>query len=135
MAYAVLVFWIIQVSVGLTLLVSWWRHGRHGPAFIITHVTLAMVGLGFWIVFLLSGSLWMAWAAFVVLNVGNGFGDAMLVGRHRSQSGTTASYLSAIVAVFKGRMPPRVTFHALFAGVVYFCCLGVCLGATVATLH
>ncbi|AIY00069.1 hypothetical protein ART_0470 [Arthrobacter sp. PAMC 25486] len=129
-----LVFWIIQVSVGISLLVSWWRHGRRGAAVIITHVASVVVGLGLWIAFLLSSALWPAWAAFALLNVGNGFGDAMLVGRHRSQAGPTASYLSAILAVVKGWMPPRVTFHALFAGVVYFSCLGVCLGATVAAL-
>lgn len=35
------------------------------------------------------------------------------------------------VGIFRGQMPRRVTFHALFASVVYFSCLGsVSIAAT-----
>jgi hypothetical protein len=55
----------------------------------------------------------------------------------RSRTGTTSkrrNYPVAIAAIFRGEMPPRVTFHALFSGVVSFGCLGVCIAATVSAI-
>lgn len=132
MPYVVLAAWIIQAAVGVSLFVSWFRHGHHGAPTVITHAGSAIIGLALWIGFVITGALLPAWLAFTVITVGNGFGDVMLVQRHRRAAGATASYGSAIGAVFRGRMPPRVSFHACFSGVVYFLCLGVCIGATVA---
>jgi hypothetical protein len=132
MPYVVLAVWLIQAAVGVSLFVRWLRHGRNGIPTVVTHAGSAVVGLGLWVAFIATGALLPAWLALAAITVGNGFGDAMLVRRHRRAEGTSASYASAIGAVFRGRMPPRITFHACFAGVVYFLCLGVCIGATVA---
>jgi hypothetical protein len=67
--------------------------------------------------------------------VGNTYGDKMLLARVHRQTGTTSkrrNYPVAIAAIFRGRMPWRVAFHAVFAGVVYFSCLGACIASTVA---
>ncbi|WP_022883741.1 hypothetical protein [Glaciibacter superstes] len=132
MPYIVLAAWIIQSAVGVSLFIGWLRHGHHGAPTVITHVGSAIIGLALWIGFVITGALLPAWLAFAVITVGNSFGDVMLVRRHRRTAGATASYGSAIGAVLRGRMPPRVLFHACFAGVVYFLCLGVSIGATVA---
>lgn len=132
MSYLVLVTWLIQSAVGVSLFVSWWQYGRRGSPTVTIHVSAALVGLTLWITFIVTDALLPAWLAFAAITLGNGFGDAMMVRRHRRVAGASASYGSAIVAALRGRMPPRVTFHACFAGVVYFLCLGVCIGATIA---
>lgn len=137
MAYLVLGAWLIQASVGVSLAVNWWRHGRHGVSTVRAHAAAGAVGLALWIMFVLTASLVAAWAAFVVITVGNGYGDEMLLGRVSSRTGTTSkrrNYPVAIAAIFRGAMPPRVAFHALFSGVVYFSCLGVCIRATVSAI-
>jgi len=137
MDYVVLAFWVIQAAVGVALFVAWLRHGRGGSAgMVLTHVALAIVGLALWIAFLATGAVLPAWLAFAALTVGNGVGDTMLVRRYRRTSGSTdtfwKAYGGAIAATFRGALPRRVVFHALFAGVVYFTCLGVCIAASVA---
>lgn len=134
MTYLVLTAWVIQASVGVSLAVTWWRHGRPSASTVRVHTAAAAVGLALWITFIVTESPVAAWAAFVVMTVGNGYGDEMLLRRVHSRTGTTSkrrNYPVAIAAIFRGKMPPRVTFHALFAGVVYFSCLGVCIAATV----
>ena len=135
MGYVVLAAWLIQAAVGVSLFVSSWRGGRTGAPTVVTHATAGVLGLALWAAFLLTGNVLLAWLAFVVITVGNGFGDAMLLGRSRGLHGATTfwkGYVGAVGDTFRGRMPPRVTFHALFSGLVYFTCLGVCIGATVA---
>ena len=65
------------------------------------------------------------------------FGETMMVRRSRRLRGITSpsggDYGRAIADVFRGRMPPKVAFHSLFSPVVFFSCLGVCIGATIAT--
>jgi hypothetical protein len=102
-----------------------------------THVAAAVIGLALWVTFVVTGSLVTAWAAFVAITVGNTYGDKMLLGRVRGRTGTTSkrrNYPVAVTAIFRGEMPRRVAFHAVFAGVVYFGCLGVCLAATVSAI-
>ncbi|NEM91130.1 hypothetical protein [Galbitalea soli] len=135
MEYVVLATWIIQASVGVSLLVGWWRGGRSGAPTVVIHAAMGVVGFLLWVGFLLSAAVLPAWLALVALTIGNSVGDAMLRGRSRAwrpDASFWRSYGGAIVDTVTGRMPPRVTFHALFAGVVYFSCLGVCVGATVA---
>ncbi len=137
MAYAVLIAWIIQGAVGLSLFIGWLRHadGRNART-VIAHLVLSLSGLAFWVWFVASGLLLPAWIAFAIITAGNTLGDMMLLGRARSLApeATTIGkrYGVAISAIFRGRMPPRVAFHALFSGLVYFGCLAVCIGATVA---
>ena len=134
MAYVVLAAWVIQASVGVTLAVTWWRHGRHGAPTVYVHAAASTAGLALWVTFLTTASLAAAWSALVAITVGNTYGDRMLLGRVHSRTGTTSmrrNYPVAVAAIFRGQMPPRVAFHAVFAGVVYFGCLGVCIAATV----
>jgi uncharacterized membrane protein HdeD (DUF308 family) len=135
MAYVVLGAWLIQSAVGVALLVEWLRHRRRRAPRVFSHVALGLIALALWLVFLFQESLLAAWLAFALISVGNGIGDSMLVRRWRrmsgSESGFWTDYGRTIGAVFRGAMPRPVTFHALFAGVVYFLCLGVCIGASV----
>lgn len=133
MASLVLAAWVVQASVGVSLAVTWWRHGRHGAATVQTHAAAAVLGLVLWAAFLATESLVAAWSAFAAITLGNTYGDTMLLGRVRSRTGTSSkrrNYPVAVAAIFRGQMPPRVAFHAVFAGVVYFSCLGVCIAAT-----
>jgi hypothetical protein len=133
MAYLVLAAWVVQASVGVSLAVTWWRHGRHGAPTVQTHAAAATVGLVLWVAFVATANLVAAWSAFAAITVGNTYGDKMLLGRVHSRTGTSTkrrNYPVAIAAIFRGQMPSRVAFHAVFAGVVYFGCLGVCIAAT-----
>jgi hypothetical protein len=128
MAFVVLGVWLVQSAAGAALVL---RSRRASVP--LTHVTCAVVGLALWTGFLATGMVLWAWAALVALTVGNALGDRMLVQRHRRASGTTGfwrDYGGAIGDTVRGRVPPLVIFHAWFAGVVYFLCLGVALAAT-----
>lgn len=132
-ANVVLGAWVLQALVGVSLALGWWRHGRHGASTVLVHVAAATVGLALWVTFVVTASVVAAWLAFVAITVGNTYGDEMLLGRVRGRTGTTSkrrNYPAAISAIFRGQMPPRVAFHAVFAGVVYFGCLGVSIAAT-----
>jgi hypothetical protein len=135
MAYLVLVAWLIQGSVGIALVLKRVRDGQAGPT-MITHVALGITALALWLVFLLQESLLAGWLAFALITVGNSFGDYMMIQRWRRTSGFTSGfwpdYGRAIAAAFRGAMPRAVVFHALFAGVVYFSCVAVCIGASIA---
>lgn len=134
MPYFVLAAWALQAAVGLSLLLQWLRHGRRSALRVLSHAALGLLSLGLWTIFLVSDASEFAWSAFAVMNVGNAIGDSMLISRWRRMHGTSgfvADYGGAIGAVFRGQMPPAVAFHALFSGIVYFSCLGVCIGATV----
>jgi hypothetical protein len=134
-AYIVLIAWIVQASVGISMFVGWLRHGRHGAGPMLTHVGVVLVALALWAAFIVTGSVIAAWSTFVVLTVALTFGDIMLIARSRRLTGRTTfwkDYGAAIAKTFRGMLPRRVTFHALFSPVVYFLCLGVCMGATVA---
>ena len=135
MAYLVLLAGLIQAAVGVSLLVGWLRHGRRRPAVVVGHVAVVTVSLALWIAFSATGLVALAWTAFAVLTVGLTIGDMLLAARARrgvASKTTWADYGSSIAAVFRGRMPRRVTFHALFSPVVYFPMLAVCIGATIA---
>ena len=137
MGYVVLAAWLVQGAVGLSMLIGWLRRGRgRGGGTIAVHVVSSLLGLALWIVFLATGALLPAWLALLSITVGNVYGDRMLLGRARRIDPSAITvwqrYGVALSAIFRGKLPPRVAFHALFAGVVYFTCLGVCIGATVA---
>lgn len=135
MSYIVLVAWLVQASVGVLLLTGWLRHGRPHPRVVVTHVTLSVLGVACWITYVLTDRVLWAWVALLLITVGNGFGDTMLLRRTRSMGGshlsTVNAYKLALRSMFKGRLPFRVSFHAVFAGVVYFSTLAVCIAATV----
>ena len=134
MVYAVLGAWVVQSAVGASLALSWWRHGRHHLPTVRAHVVSLTLGLVSWVAFVVTQNPVAAWTALVVMTIGNAYGDDMLLRRVHSRTGTTSkrrNYPVAIRAIFRGEMPARVAFHAVFAGVVYFGSLGVCIAATV----
>lgn len=140
MGYAVLGAWLIQAAVGVMLLVGWARHARGaGAGAVLTHALLMVGYLVPWSLFIATGAPAWAWTAIGVLFVGIPFGDAMMVGRSRSIRGERnpglRDYGSAIGSVFAGRMPRKVTFHAIFSAAVFFGSLGVAIGATVAAIQ
>jgi hypothetical protein len=135
MSYFVLVAWLAQVGVGIVLLTRWFRAGRiHAPT-ILTHVGLSVLGLALWVTYVFTDQVLWAWGALLLITVGNGLGDTMLLRRARAIGGRDLSVLKAygvaLRAMFKGRMPWPVAFHALFAGVVYFSTLAICIVDTV----
>jgi hypothetical protein len=134
MAYVVLLAFVVQATVGASLAATWWHSGRRGAPTVCPHMAAATLGLALWIAFVVTGNPVAAWSAFAAITLGNTYGDKMLLARVHRQTGTSSkrrNYPVAVAAIFRGRMPRRVAFHALFAGVVYFSCLGVCIASTV----
>ncbi|KQX07646.1 MULTISPECIES: hypothetical protein [unclassified Leifsonia] len=136
MPYIVLGLMLVQAGAGVALLIRWMQGKRPGGRVVVAHVTAGLLTVALWSVFVIAGSVWAAWTAFVVMSVGNAVGDSMLIKRWQrtveSAPGFWPSYGAAIAAVFAGRMPRTVAFHALFAGVVYFAALAACIAASVA---
>jgi len=137
MGYAVILAWVIQAAVGVTLLVSWARHARGRDAgLVLTHVMMMVGFLVPWTAFLATDAVAWAWAGFAILLGFIGFGDAVMVRRARAVTGVSEpgahDYWQAVRVALKGRLGRRVTFHALFAPVVFFGSLAVCIVATIA---
>ena len=118
--------WLVQASVGVTLL----ARGRLGRT-VVTHVALIVLALALWIAFLAAGERAYAWLAFGVLSVALAYGDVMLVGRwrrlHSTRSHWLRDYVSAIRGAMHGDYPPRVMVHTWFSPVVWFGALAACL--------
>ncbi|GAB3602566.1 hypothetical protein [Microbacterium aureliae] len=136
MGYVVLGAWGIQAGVGILLLAGWVRHARGADAGrVVSHITLMVLYLTPWAMFVLTGVAWWAWAALAVLLVGIPFGDLVLLDRGRRVRGETGAgmsgYAVAIRALVAGQLPGRVVFHAFFAPVVFFGTLGVAIASTV----
>ncbi len=133
MEYLVLAAWVVQGAVGLTMAARWRAQSRLSTAARI-HVAVSVAGLALWAAFAVTGDVPWGWCALGLLTVGNGFGNSLLVGRSRRLTGerstVSADYPAAIRAVLAGRMPRTVTFHAVFAGVVYFGALAACVVAS-----
>ena len=132
MTYVVLVAWLVQACVGV-LLIRWWRHRTH-PRVVVTHVALSVLGLALWVTYVVSDQVLWGWGALGMIAIGNGFGDAMLLRRARAMGGRHLSvihaYRVALRAIFTGKLPAFVAFHAVFAGVVFFATLAVCVAAS-----
>ena len=93
MQWAALVAWLLTAFGGATMLVQWLRHGgasqREGirAPRLLAHAGLAVLGLAFWIAFLVSDESALAWAAVALLLVVGLIGTAMFAswirGRNR----------------------------------------------------
>lgn len=137
MGYVMLVAWIVQAVVGVMLLWGWARHARGvGAPAVFTHAGVMVICLALWVVFVLTGTPLWAWLAVGALAVGIPFGETLMVRRARRLRGATRpglrDYAASIGDVVSRRMPPAVSFHALFSAVVFFGSLGVAIGASVA---
>lgn len=136
MGYLVLAAWVIQATMGVPLLVSWFRHAQgRSAALVFTHVIAMIAFLAPWTAFILTGSVLWAWVGFAVLTAFIGFGDATMVRRARRLKGWDrgwGDYFPSIGVALSGAFGRRVTFHMLFSAVVFFGCLAVCIVASVA---
>ena len=86
MRWAALIAWMLTAGGGSVLLAAWLRLGglrqREGirAARLLTHATLATVGLILWIAFLISDVALLAWAAVGVLLAVAAIGALMFAG-------------------------------------------------------
>jgi hypothetical protein len=135
MAIAGLVVWSVTLLMGIVTLTVWLRKRHAGSRFptviVVLHIVTALLGLFFWIGFVMDGQARWAWTTFVVMNVNNLLGDAILTGRFRALSGTIGSwwrdYAQAIRSLLRGQRPKPATLHASLAGVTYVVVLIACL--------
>lgn len=134
MVVAVLVLLVVQSLVGLLALLRWRRALRAGARFptvlVTVHVVVALTATALWVVRLLAGGDGWAWAAFVVLLVGNGLGDLVLAGRWRLDEAVGGRWLRGWVSAAKGLLTPRRRVgaaHATLAGVTTVLVLVACL--------
>jgi hypothetical protein len=101
---------------------------------VVAHVGAVTVGLALWVTYLATGRLLTAWLTFAVVNVNNGLGDAIMLGRFRAVAGIGGSwaqdYNRALGAVLKGKYPPMRALHGLLGGVTLFTTLAACLIGT-----
>jgi hypothetical protein len=133
MTVVVLVVWLVQAASGVALLSR--RLGQGRPSsLVVSHVVLSIAALGCWAAFVVRHAVVWGWFAFALVTAVNTVGDAMLIGRSRRLAGRRgpffADYGAAIRATVRGRLPRRVTFHALFAGAAYFTALAACISAS-----
>lgn len=137
MKYIILGAWVIQAVAGLTLLIKWARHARgKGASSVITHAAIMLACLASWAVYAFTDAILWSWLAWGALMIGIPFGERQMIGRARrlynDNATGTRSYAIALRAVFTGKLPPLVTFHAVFSAVVFFGSLSVAIGATLA---
>lgn len=130
-----LVSWVAQAAVGVSLIVSWARHAKGANAgLVLTHATAMIAFAVIWTVFIVTGAVAWAWAGFAVLVVFIGFGDATMVRRARTVLGGAQpglrDYIPAVRVSLAGRLGRRTRFHMLFSALVFFPCLAVCVIAT-----
>lgn len=95
MQWAALVAWLLTAFGGATMLVQWLRHGGAGQREgiraprLLAHAGLAVLGLAFWIAFLVSDESALAWAAVGLLLIVGLIGATMLAswirGRNRRE--------------------------------------------------
>ncbi len=132
MAYFVLAAWIVQGAVGVGLFVGW-LHGCRKASTVLSHVGISVGALGPWIAFLSTDDVAWGWLALALITIGNTLGDSLLRARWRRVAGIRSSFLrdyaGAVRATLTGRLPPPVTFHAWWAGVVWFSALASCIAA------
>ncbi len=134
MALVVLLLWLTTAVIGALVLLAWVRRARPGtlPLTTITaHVTVILVALGLWIGFVVTDRNALAWSSFVVLNFGNGLGDAILTQRWRSVAGPGQRwwkvYRIALHAFLRGQWPKGPMAHALIGGITFIGSLAACL--------
>lgn len=87
---AALIAWEVTVAAGTWLVVNWIadgglrrRYARVGGvprSVIVGHFTLALIGLGIWVAFMVTGAPALAWAAVAVVLLVAGLGMATLAG-------------------------------------------------------
>jgi len=107
--WAALLAWLLTALGGASLLVQWLRHGglrqREGIRFmrLFAHAGLAVVGVGLWIAFVVSGEVVFAWIAVGILVAVALLGATMFViwlrGQNRREHTTVPAETSFPVPV------------------------------------
>ena len=113
---AALVSWVLNVTVGLTMVQRW----PLTPV-VLGHLAIGLVGIGAWVYYLAGERpAWQAVLGLVVLIVGNGLGDVLLMRSWRRRGGTGSgprAYAAAAGDVLTLKQLPTV--HAGLAGVTF----------------
>lgn len=121
MRYVVLVALLLQASVGVKLLLDWWRKSRPTPTAFL-HAGVADTATILWIVYMAVDKSWLAWASFAVILLGNFLGDLLLIDHWRGRTGQGTSFFkdygAAVMSVVRGQHPRVPTLHAAGAGIV-----------------
>ncbi|MGO1835538.1 hypothetical membrane protein [Actinomycetales bacterium JB111] len=134
-AWGVLVALVATAVLGVTSLVLWRRHGAAGfpTAKVAAHVTLQVVSIALWVVFLLTTSPWLAWLTFGVITAGQVVGDLLMFASYRARRRVdrVGSYLAAAGELLRFSRPIPA-LHALIGAVGWFGMLLACLLATLA---
>jgi hypothetical protein len=114
MAIAALITWLVTAAGGFILVAQWVGRGGHrpgsssrlSPSFVFTHLSVAVVGLVLWIIYLATDVAGFAWTAFVLLLPVAAVGFTMFARWLGSRRGSTP----------ESRFPvPVVLGHGVFA--------------------
>ena len=126
MKWAALITWVLTAGGGFVLLAIWLARGgmRQGrepgarirPALILSHFTLAAIGLLLWIIFLASDSDALAWIALVLLGIVAILGWTMFaIWYQRRQRGRVAEAVDPGTPAEQHFPVPIVALHGLLA--------------------
>ncbi len=124
---------LVTVTLGLVSLRTWlsFRTKPVPAAMIATHIALQVTSIGLWIAFIATTNTWLAWATFVVITVGQVFGDLLMFASYRARHRVTATVRYRTVAGDVLRFSrPIPALHALFGASGYFTMLATCILAS-----
>jgi len=134
LAIADLVLLVAAASLGLASLLGWLRHPEAAfpTAKAVTHLALQLVAIAVWVAFVVSGAVAAAWAAFVIITLGQVFGDLLMFASYRARRPGVAQpgYLAVGGDVLSFRRPVPA-MHALVGALAWFGMLAICIAATV----
>lgn len=137
MPYLALASWLVTAALGVIALGRWLRRRPGSPVptrLVAGHVGAVVLGLALWVTYLVTDRLLVAWLTFVVVNVNNGLGDAIMLGRYRAIAGIGGSWVRdygrALGAVLTGKYPPLGAAHGVLGGVTLFTTLAACAVGT-----
>lgn len=129
-----LAFLLVTGSIGLSMLVHWWRQNDAGfPTFkLVTHAILQVTSIALWVSFIVTQELALAWTTFTVITVGQTLGDLVMFASYRSRMSVVGSvpYFAAARDVLSFRRPAPAV-HAICGAIAWFGMLAICIAATV----
>jgi hypothetical protein len=126
MAIAALVTWLVTAGLGFFMLMRWVRRGglRRGrdaathfpPALVFTHLGLAVGGLVAWVLYVVTDSSVLAWAAFADLALVAALGGFLVRRWTLDGRAAMADGSSPRVELAEQHIPrPPVVLHGVFA--------------------
>lgn len=133
LALATLGLLVVAAAYGTVNALRWHRFDpQHVPVTKLTlHVTLQLVAVALWSVFLSTEEVVVAWIAFAVLTLGQGVGDVLMFASHRARHRTSGkvAYLQVALDVLRFRRP-AAALHAIIGASAYFLMLVTCVLAS-----